>query len=241
MAATSWTTLPSASKNPTATGAAAIPDYFGTAQNSPEQIIRLAKIPGADPSIYQQFQDANTLRDTINTHLGTYFDALSKSQPSYDTAAQQDQTELSNLFSPQGYQSDLSGIRARRTAALSNLGQYLFGDLRRSLSMGRVGGAGGAGLSSYLARMAAGEAGKIQANQLLDSTTQQRTDLASLMAARQGSVGKSSTLLDSSLNRLLSPIDVSAKANSVYANAIQQAIQQALLNSMMGVGAQKTQ
>jgi hypothetical protein len=89
--------------------------------------------------------------------------------------------------------------------------------------------------------MAAGEAGKIQANQLLDSTTQQRTDLASLMAARQGSVGKSSTLLDSSLNRLLSPIDVSAKANSVYANAIQQAIQQALLNSMMGVGAQKTQ
>lgn len=237
--ATSWT-VPTTPTNKGSTLDTSIPDYFGTMTDGPMGVARMSKIPGADPLIYQQFQDAQTLRDTIGKTTGTYFDALSKSQGSVDNANAQDMGELDALFNPNGYQAGLSGIRDRRAAALKNLDQILMGDMRRSLSMGRI-GSGGGGLSSYLARMAGSEAAKTRANEAYDSATQQRTDLASLMSARQGAVGKRASLIDTALSRLLSPIDTVSKANATSSNALSQAVQQALLNSLIASGTKAPQ
>jgi len=200
-------------------------------------MIRLPKVPGADPAIYQQYLDAQGLRSTLNQTTGTYFDALSKTQPVADAAHASDMSQLDALFNPSGYQAGLSDIRARRASALSNLSTILQGDMRRNLSMGRIGG-GGAGLSSYLASMAGSEAGKVRANEAYDAAGQQRTDLAALLSARQGAVGQRTSNLDAFLARFLTPGTTAASANSTASSALQQAVQQALLNSMIGVGAQ---
>lgn len=42
--------------------------------------------------------------------------------------------------------------------------------------------------------------------------------------------------MDTAMQRLLSPIDTASKADGIYSNALQQAIQQAILNSIIGVG-----
>lgn len=236
--AISWTTLPAAKAS---TQPGDIPDYFGTATSAPEKVIRLAKVPGADPDILQQFADAQNLHATIASSLGPYFDALRKSQPSVDSLTAGDLAQLNFINDPMGYQAAMANLRARRKTAVTDATTNLLGDLRRSLSMGRIGGGGGAGLSSYLSRIAAGEAGKLRVNEALDAAGQERSDLGALIAARQGTIGKGQTLIDSALSRLLTPIDATAKAGGLYGNAIQQALQTAILNSLIGVGAQVSQ
>lgn len=204
---------------------------------APEKVIRLAKIPGADPDILSQFADAQKLHSTIASTLGPYFDALKKSQPAVDNLTDGDLGQLKFINDPMGYQAALQQVRDRRAAAVKGATSNILGDLRRSLSMGRIGGGGGAGLSSYMARIAASEAGKLRVNEAVDASAQERGDLASLLAARQSTIGKGQTFIDSALSRMLTPIDATAKAGGLYGNAIQQAIQAALLNSIMGVGA----
>jgi len=237
--ANSWT-VPISPTNAGSTPDTTIPDYFGTMTNGPIGTTRLSKIPGADPLVYQQFQDAQGLRDTIGKSMGTYFDALSKSQGSIDNSNQQDLASLNSLFDPNGYQAGLSNIRNQRTAALKNLDQILFGDMRRSLSMGRI-GSGGAGLSSYLAQMAGSQAATTRANEAYDSANQQRLDLTSLINAQQGAIGKRSSLQDSAITRLLAPIGAQTQAYGANSNALTQAVQQALMNSLIGTGTRAPQ
>lgn len=227
-------TLPAASLK-AANDLSAIPDYFGTGGPEGTKVARAARIPGADPGIYQGFVDAEQLRKTIGSSTSDYFAALSASKPASDQFAESDINELDALFNPMGYQEEFAGIRGRRSNALKNLDQYLFSDMRRALSQGRIGSGGAGGLSSYLARIAASEAGKIRANEAADSATNERTDLASLLAARQGSVGKRTGILDANLARILSSIDVASKGTGAASDAMTRAIQQALLNSIIGV------
>jgi hypothetical protein len=113
------------------TSAAEIPDFFGTTKTPDLAVARLARIPGADPAIYQQFVDAMGLRDTLQQGTKEYADGIRASQPEADRVAGQDIAELDSLYSPTGYQAALQGTRDRRTKALADLNNILFGDMRR--------------------------------------------------------------------------------------------------------------
>ena len=219
------------------TSASEIPDFFGTTKTPDLAVARLARIPGADPAIYQQFVDAMGLRDTLQQGTKEYADGIRASQPEADRVAGQDIAELDNLDSPTGYQAALQGTRDRRTKALADLNNILFGDMRRGLGIGRVGGGGSAGLSSTLARIAASEAGKIRATAAADTANQERTDLAALISARQGALGKRTAVLDQNLQRALLPGEAEAKAGATFSDALSKALLNILQNSFSGVGA----
>jgi hypothetical protein len=231
--ATSWSTLPAPKAPKKSLGE--IPDYFGTGGPAGSAVARLARIPGADPAIYQQFMDAEALRENIGQSTGNYFSQLAAKQPRYDAATESDLSEIDAIMNPSGYQQAFQGVRDRRRAALSNLDRVLLGDMRRGLSQGQIGSGGGGGMNSYLARIAAGEAAKIRAQAEADHSTAERTDLSALMAARQGVSGKRGSIIDTLLSRLLQPVDIEAKANSIYSDTLGRALQQALLNSISGV------
>ena len=215
-----------------------IPDYFGTGAPSGTAITRLAKIPGADPAVYQQFLDAEELRKKVGQTTGDYFSAFDALQPKFTDAANADLSEIDQVMNPMGYQSVLQGIRQRRAQALGKLDQVVLGDLRRTLSSGQLGSGGGGGINSYLARIAASEAAKVRANEAFDAAGQERTDTTTLAQMRAAAAGKRSGILDSVLARLLQPADVANKSTSMYGDALSRALQQALLNSMLGVASQ---
>lgn len=214
-----------------------IPDFFGTTKTPDLAVARMARISGADPALYQQFVDAMGLRDTLQSGAKEYGDAIRASQPEATRVATQDMSELDSLFAPTGYQAALQGTRERRTKALDDLNNVLFGDMRRGLGIGRLGSGGGAGLSSALARIAASEAGKIRANTAADTANQERSDLAALISARQGALGKRSAVLDSNLQRMLMPGKAEAEAGSTFSDALSKALLNILQNSFSGVGA----
>lgn len=147
-----------------------------------------------------------------------------------------DIAELDRIFGPTGYESDLGNIRRTRQAAMANLNDTLLGDLKRALSLNSRGGTAGTGLGSYLSRQAASEAGKIRAQAAVDDATQARADLAALMSARTGSIGRRQSVTDALLSRLLAPADKEMGAQSGLNAQLQAALNAALANLVSAYG-----
>ena len=227
----SW--LPNPAKKPKTVAATdPVQDFFGRTPQAAELLkpISLPKVPGADPFIFNAFQDYAGLRDRIQGDLSKYRAGMEGTQPDVTRYANQDIGELSRIFDATGYESDLAGIRRTRTAAMDKLNDTILGDLRRALSLGSRGGTAGTGLGSYLTRQAAAEAGKIRASAAVDDATQQRSDLATLLAARSGSIGKRQSVVDSLVARLLAPTDKDLGAQSGLSTQLQQVLSSALAN-----------
>jgi len=217
-----------------------MPDFFGTtAPGGPAGTpARIAKTPGADPLVFEQFDQVSRLGDTIDATTAPFFAALTATQPALAAATGQETANLDAVYSPNGYQATLQAIRDARKKAFAGLNQQMLADLRRTLGLGRIGagGAVGGGLSSLLARIAAAESGKLRAQEAVDAATQERADTGALATMRAASQGQRQTLTDALLSRLLTPIDVEAKAGSTYSDALTRALQQIQINSYMGLG-----
>lgn len=238
--ATAWT-IPSKLPKPKPLSAE-MPDFFGTTApgTAAGTVARLAKTPGADPLVFQQFADVGKLHDTIDVTTAPFFDALTRTQPGLEAAAGQEIGNIDAIFNPNGYQATLQAIRDSRQKAFAGLNTKLLEDLRRTLGYNRVGSGGlaGSGMSSVLARIAAAEAGKLRAQEAVDAAGQERADTGTLATMRAASQGQRQALMDALLSRLLTPVDVQAKVGSTYADALTRALQQIQSNSFMGVGAQ---
>lgn len=235
----SW--LPAPKKvNPIKPATATMPvqDFFGRTPQAVEMInpISLAKVPGADPMILQAFQDYDALRSRVGGDLSKFRAGVEGSQDQVGKYAAGDIAELDRIFGATGYESDLAGIRRTRTSAMDKLNDTLLGDLRRALSLNSRGGTAGTGLGSYLTRQAASEAGKIRANAAVDDATQARADLAALMSARTGSLGKRQSVTDALLARLLGPADKEMGTATGLNSQLQSVLNQALANLVSAYG-----
>ncbi len=211
------------------------PDFFNRTQNSGVRQLSLAKVPGADPAILSSFNDASRLRGSMASDLSRYRGALSGTQPQASAYLGQELGDLSRLFSPDGYEADLAGIRGRRASALSNLDDQILGGFRRTLSSRAV-GSGNTGLGSYLSRLAMSEAGKLRTQEAYDAAGQERADLASLMAGRNVGYGRRTGLLDANLARLLMPMQQEQAALGSYNTNLGSALQLALQNLVSAYG-----
>jgi len=217
-----------------------IPDYFGRTPQATDVLrpINLPKIPGADPFIWQQFQDAAALRDRLSGDVADFRNLIGTTQPAVADFSRQEISDVDRLFNPTGYEAELAGIRGRRAKAMAGLDDTILADLRRALNLQARGGTAGTGLGSYLSRQAAAEAARIRAAEPYDAAAQERADLAALMAARQGAIGKRQAITDSLLARLLSPTEKDIASQSASASALQQAINSALANLVQAWGLQ---
>ncbi len=213
-------------------------DFFGRTPNAVQYInpISLPKVPGADPLIMQAFSDYGTLRGNTQGDLSKFRAGVEGSQGQVGQYAAGDIAELDRIFGPTGYESDLGNIRRTRQAAMANLNDTLLGDLKRALSLNSRGGTAGTGLGSYLSRQAASEAGKIRAQAAVDDATQARADLAALMSARTGSIGRRQSVTDALLSRLLAPADKEMGAQSGLNAQLQSALNAALANLVSAYG-----
>lgn len=231
-----WLTTPT--KRTGTTTPNGVQDFFGRTPGAAQFInpISLPKVPGADPLILQAFNDYGGLRTRTLGDLSKYRSGVEGSQGTVAGYAAGDIAELDRIFGPTGYEADLGNIRRTRQAAMNGLNDTLLGDLRRALSINSRGGTAGTGLGSYLTRQAASEAGKIRANAAVDDATQARADLAALMAARTGSIGKRQSVTDALLSRLLAPTDKEMGAQSGLQSQLQAALNSALANLVSAYG-----
>ena len=220
------------------TAATQTQDFFGRTPNAVQYInpISLAKVPGADPLIMQAFSDYGTLRGNTQGDLSKFRSGVEGSQDQVGQYAAGDIAELDRIFGATGYESDLGNIRRTRQAAMANLDDTLLGDLKRALSLNSRGGTAGTGLGSYLTRQAASEAGKIRAQSAVDDATQARADLAALMSARTGSIGRRQSVTDSLLFWLLAPANKEMGAQSGLNAQLQSALNAALANLVSAYG-----
>jgi hypothetical protein len=147
----------------------------------------------------------------------------------------QETADISNVFSPGGYESMLAGIRGRRAQGMAGLSDTILGDLRRTLNLSAV-GRGTSGLGSYLTRTASNAASRLRSQEIADAATQERSDLGALMAARAASQGRRQTLTDSWISRLLQPAQAESASLTQYQSALANALQQALANSEIAYG-----
>lgn len=216
--------------------------FFGRTPDATEVLrpINLPRVPGADPAIYQQFVDAEAMRQRLFGDVNAYRNALNQSLPRTAGFTAQEQQDISNIFSPGGYESQFAGIRDRRAASLSDLNNVILNDMRRQLGIDAVGrgGVSGAGLGSYLSTQAASEAGRLRAAEAYDRAAQERADLAALMAGRAASIGRRSALEDTNLARLMNPAAMEGQAASLYNTAFANALQNALANIIAAYGIQ---
>ena len=220
-----WNTL----TRPVYGGPAQQPDFFNRSKTNSVRQLSLAKVPGADPMIRSSFDQAARLQASMGRDVANYRGAFNATLPQASGYLDQDLGDLSRYFSPGGYESDLAGIRDRRSSALTGLNDQILAGLRRTLSSRAVGG-GTTGLGSYLSRIAAGEAGKLRTQEAYDSAGQERADLATLMAGRNNAYGRRTGLIDSSLARLLMPAQQEQAAAGNYNANLGSALQLALQN-----------
>lgn len=233
---TPWSIYSPPKKSTTASaavsGSQVVNDFFGRTPDAAELLkpISLPKVPGADPLIKDSFDFLTPLKTRVQGDLEAYRNAIGLSQPDVAKATAQEIADMERVFSPGGYQADLAGIRQQRMKAMEGLNDVLLGDLRRALSLNSRGGTAGTGLGSYLARVAAGQAGKIRSEAAVDDANQARGDLAALMAARASTAGRRQSATDALVARLLNPAEKDLAAESGYSSALQRALQTALMN-----------
>lgn len=205
------------------------PDFFGRSKTGAVRQLSLPKVPGADPAILGSFVDSAANRGRARADLSGFRRAYGSTQHMVQDFANQDIGEIERYFSPGGYESDLAGIRARRASALSALDDQILRSMRRTLDSRAI-GSGTPGMSSYLARIAASEAGRLRTNEAYDAAGQERSDLAALMAARGGSAGRRQSILDSALARLLVPGQQEATSLGATNTNLSNVLQMALAN-----------
>jgi len=205
------------------------PDFFGRTKTGAVRQLSLPKVPGADPAILGSFQDYARNRGMARSDLTGFRRAFGSTQPMVQQFANQDIGEIGRYFSPGGYEADLAGIRDRRAGALSALDDQILRSMKRTLDSRAI-GTGTPGMSSYLARLAASEAGRLRTAEVYDAAGQERADLAALMTARSGSAGRRQTILDSALARLLVPGQQEQASLGASNTNLSNALQMALAN-----------
>lgn len=205
------------------------PDFFGRTRTNAVRQLSLPKVPGADPMIRSSFSDAENLRRVLGRDLAGYRNAFAGTQPMASRFASEDVGEIGRYFAPGGYESELAGIRDRRSDALGGLNDRILGDLRRTMDSRAV-ATGNTGLGSYLSRMAASEAGRLRTQEAYDRAQQERSDLAALMAGRSAGIGRRQGVLDQSLARLLMPSQAEQAGVGAYNTNLANALQLALNN-----------
>ena len=226
-----WT--PYTAPKPAAKAPDPVADYFGRSSDSPVTPLSLPKIPGLDPLIKSQADLAETQRKARDADIARFRAALGAVP--VDAWGTEESADISRVYSPGGYESDLAGIRSRRAAGMAGISDTVLADLRRALNLGAT-GRGASGLGSYLTRTAGNAAAKLRAQELADASTQERTDLGALMAARAAMQGRRQTLADSAISRLLQPAQAESTSLSQFQSALAQALQQALGNSEIAYG-----
>lgn len=212
-------------------------DFFGRTPQAAAVLnpVSLPKVPGADQGLYDAFQRVNALGTNQQADLSAYRTAVAGSQPQTAGWAAQEQADISNLFSPNGYEAMFGGIRNARANAFSNLTSSILGDTRRALNLGAT-GRGATGLGSYLLRGAQAQAGKLRANEAVDASTQARADLAALLAGRTAAQGRRTALQDATLSRTLNPAQAESTALGQWLGNQGTSLQQALANLTQAFG-----
>lgn len=217
-------------------------DFFGRTPQAAEVLnpVSLPKVPGADTGLFEAFQRVNALGKAQTGDLGAYRTGVAATQPQVKDWTTQEQADISNLFSPNGYEALFGGIRNARATAFSRLSDSILGDTRRALNLGAAGrgGVSGTGLGSYLLRGAQSQAGRLRANEAVDSATQQRADLAALLAARTAAQGRRAAMTDTNLSRTLTPAQAESTALGQWLGVSGTALQQALANLTQAFGIQ---
>ena len=233
--ATKWT-IPTASKTGV-TASTEVPDYFGTNSGGAFETARAAKIPGLDPMIYQAALSADGLASTLNKGVADYNDALQKVFPTLARANKQETASVNSVFDPNGIQATLQGIRERQTKAMDGVDSILRADISKGLGLGRVGASGtaGGGLSSFLTKIAAAEAGKLRLQNAASVAAGERADANTLLSARTSAAGQRQALATSLLSLLNQPGEVSSNAQSKLATALSNILQLSLGNSFTGL------
>lgn len=217
-------------------------DFFGRTPQAAAVLnpVSLPKVPGADASLYQSFQNLGAFGDRQKSDLEGYRNAFNATAPSVGSWLGQEQADISNLYGPNGYEAQFGAIRNARSNAFGNLTNAILGDTRRTLNLGAAGrgGVAGSGLGSYLFQNAASQAGRLRANEAVDAATQQRADLAALLAGRTAMQGRRTALQDSVLGRMLNPTQAESTGLSQYLGNQGSALQQALANLVQAFGLQ---
>lgn len=228
------------SKQQPAAAPATIPNYFGRTPEAADVLkpVSLARVPGADEAIYNSFTNLSNNRTQSQADTNAYRNAITQTNPAIGGWNAQEVQDLTNVFSPSGYEAQFGQIRADRANAMRRMDSSIFADTIRALGLNRAGSGGvsGAGLGSYLARLASSQAGKLRASEAYDASTQSRADLAALLAARTGAQGRRQALTDSMLTRLLNPSAAEATSLGSYNTGLNQALQLALANLVSAYG-----
>lgn len=152
-----------------------------------------------------------------DTALSKYESALNKG--GVKGYASQEADYLSNIYGG-GLESELSGLRDERAAALRGAGDLAHQNLRRDLKLAGFRSRGGAG--SRLDRMAADRSEQIEvgiANQLAD---QRRADADYLNRLQMSSLGRRQGIMDSLAARELMPLQARTQLEGQQLNRLAQ-------------------
>lgn len=215
--------------------------FFGTTPEAAASInpISLPRVPGANPIIEGQFQDAESLRQQLAADSARYREAISGATPALERQNEQQLEFLASVFGGD-YARQLAAVRAKRAAAMGNLNNQILAETRQALNLNALGGQGvsGSGLGSYLTGVAAREAGRLRTAEAYDAAEAERADLNADFIARMQTVGRPQQLTDAMAARVVQPAQFDISANAALQAAYERALQQALANQTFAFGMQ---
>lgn len=225
-------------------GRGSVNDLFGRGPGSgaggagapgPFDKLRISRLDEFDAPLDAQRRDVAGVTRRTGADISNFRTALTGTQPGVNTALQQEQADIGQLFNPGGLESQLGAVRAKRKAALGGLEGTLLSDLRRTLNLNAA-GRGGTGLGSYLTRTAANQAARIRTQAIEEDAAQERRDLADVLAARRGAVGQRQQLADAAARRSLLPVEAELSRSQGTQALLARALESALANSDLTFG-----
>lgn len=229
------------------------PDYDRyQAQLAAEKANQEAAI-GLDPFFTTKNTKSNDVQDQIGKLFGLFdkakqsatsaasgfSSAIQASQPRAQGYADQETSAVDRYYNG-SMAGELAALREARQTAVNTATERAMGDLKRILSLERLGdspgGSQAAGTGSYLQKLALDRASELRSQAALDDVNQQRTDLDALERLRMALTGQRNQIQDSTIQRQLLPSQMDAETFNRLVQQLAALQQSDLFNNFYGLG-----
>lgn len=206
------------------------PNPYWTLENTKSQEIE-SRLP-------QQLSAMDRFRESSAADVGRYSDAIRRTQPQAEALAAEEMANMARYFNGD-VAAQLDALRGQRRNATETATQRALGDLKRLLSLERLGsspgGAQAMGTGSYLQKLALDKSADLHAQAGIDDAIQARADYDALERARLGMSGQRQMLSDRVAQRMLLPMEAQAQQYGMTAQQLRNMLATILANRFYGV------
>lgn len=217
----------------------AAPGGFPGGNGSQFSLLTQTKSPEIAAQIDQALGDLNKLRSSGTTDLSSFRTGIESTQPQLEDQTAQENAVLDRLYGG-GVRDDLAGLRTNERAAREEAVQRSLGDLKRLLSLDRLGqsqgGGQAAGTGSYLQKQAIDRASELRSQADLADAAQARQDYQNVFNSQVQLKGLRNQAIDELIKRGLTPLEAENQFYAMMADALNKAQVGQLANTFYGLG-----